>query len=91
MSLPPLASWPRRLLAWPIRAYRFFLSPWLGSACRLEPTCSRYALQALDTHGATRGSYLAARRVLRCHPWCNGGLDPVPGVFTTNHKQSLSS
>ena len=72
----PLVLWPRRLLAWPLRAYRFFLSPWLGSACRFEPTCSLYALDALDRHGATVGSYLAARRVLRCHPWCDGGLDP---------------
>ena len=70
--------WPRRVLAWPVRVYRYFLSPWLGSACRFEPSCSRYALDALDQHGAARGSYLAARRVLRCHPWCDGGLDPVP-------------
>jgi hypothetical protein len=70
--------WPRALLAWPIRAYRFFLSPWLGSACRFEPTCSRYALEALEHHGATVGSCLAVRRVLRCHPWCDGGYDPVP-------------
>ena len=75
---PALRLWPRRVLAWPVRAYRFLLSPWLGSACRFEPTCSRYALDALDQHGAARGSYLAARRVLRCHPWCDGGLDPVP-------------
>jgi uncharacterized protein len=73
-----LRLWPRRVLAWPVRAYRFLLSPWLGSACRFEPTCSRYALDALDQHGAARGSYLAVRRVLRCHPWCDGGLDPVP-------------
>jgi uncharacterized protein len=67
-----------RCLALPVRGYRFFLSPWLGSACRFEPTCSLYALQALERHGAARGSYLAAHRVLRCHPWCDGGLDPVP-------------
>lgn len=71
---------PRRLLALPVRAYRYFLSPWLGSACRFEPSCSRYALQALDQHGALAGSYLATRRLLRCHPWCEGGLDPVPAV-----------
>ena len=70
--------WPRRLLALPVRAYRFFLSPWLGSACRFEPTCSRYALDALEQNGAATGAYLATRRVLRCHPWCEGGLDPVP-------------
>jgi len=73
-----IEDWPRHLLAWPVRAYRFFLSPWLGSSCRFEPTCSRYALDALDRHGAVGGSYLAARRLLRCHPWCDGGLDPVP-------------
>lgn len=80
MTNAPLHRWPRLVLAWPVRAYRFFLSPWLGSACRFEPTCSGYALDALDLHGAAVGSYLAARRVLRCHPWCNGGLDPVPSV-----------
>jgi uncharacterized protein len=70
--------WPRRALALSVRAYRFFLSPWLGSACRFEPTCSRYALDALEQHGAAKGAYLATRRVLRCHPWCDGGWDPVP-------------
>lgn len=77
-ALPPHRLWPRRLLALPIRAYRYWLSPWLGSACRFEPTCSVYALEALERHGALAGSALAARRVLRCHPWCDGGLDPVP-------------
>jgi putative membrane protein insertion efficiency factor len=61
-----------------VKAYRVFLSPWLGSACRFEPTCSVYALQALQAHGAAAGSYLAAGRIARCHPWCAGGLDPVP-------------
>jgi putative membrane protein insertion efficiency factor len=91
-SLPELRLWPRRLLAAPVRAYRFFLSPWLGSACRFEPTCSRYTLDALAAHGAGAGAYLAARRVLRCHPWCAGGIDPVPshGPFQKPNK-SLSS
>ncbi len=61
-----------------VRAYRFFLSPWLGSACRFEPTCSRYALTALEQHGAAVGSYLTLSRLARCHPWCRGGHDPVP-------------
>ncbi len=61
-----------------VKAYRFFLSPWLRSACRFTPTCSQYALQALDRHGPAAGSYLAARRLLRCHPACAGGHDPVP-------------
>lgn len=63
-----------------VRAYRFFLSPWLGSSCRFEPTCSRYALEALERHGAATGSYLTLRRLARCHPWCDGGHDPVPGA-----------
>ncbi|WP_396267577.1 membrane protein insertion efficiency factor YidD [Ideonella sp.] len=71
-------DWPRRLVALPVRGYRFFLSPWLGSACRFEPTCSRYALQALEQHGALAGSYLMTARLLRCHPWCDGGRDDVP-------------
>ena len=61
-----------------VKGYRLFLSPWLGSACRFEPSCSTYALQALEQHGAAGGSYLTAGRLLRCHPWCQGGCDPVP-------------
>lgn len=61
-----------------IRGYRLLLSPWLGSACRFEPTCSAYALQALEQHGAWRGTALAGWRILRCHPGCAGGCDPVP-------------
>lgn len=77
MALTP-ALWPRRALMAAVRAYRLLLSPWLGNACRFEPTCSVYALQALEQHGAAGGSYLVARRLLRCHPWCDGGFDPVP-------------
>ncbi|SFE06003.1 hypothetical protein SAMN04489710_1138 [Paracidovorax konjaci] len=68
----------RTLLMALVRGYRFFLSPWLGSACRFEPTCSVYSLQALERHGAAAGSYLTLRRLARCHPWCDGGHDPVP-------------
>jgi putative membrane protein insertion efficiency factor len=68
----------QRLLMAALRAYRSLLSPWLGSACRFEPTCSLYALGAIQAHGAAAGSYLALRRVARCHPWCDGGHDPVP-------------
>jgi putative membrane protein insertion efficiency factor len=67
-----------RLLIWLIKAYRLFLSPWLGSSCRFEPTCSVYALQALQDYGAAKGGYLMLKRLGRCHPWCQGGLDPVP-------------
>ncbi|MDF3823463.1 membrane protein insertion efficiency factor YidD, partial [Leptospira sp. 96542] len=69
---------PARVLIALVRGYRYFLSPWLGSACRFEPTCSRYALEALETHGALAGSVLTVGRLLRCHPWCDGGHDPVP-------------
>jgi hypothetical protein len=61
-----------------VRGYRLLLSPWLGSACRFEPTCSAYALEALQRHGAAAGAYLTTARLLRCHPWCAGGHDPVP-------------
>lgn len=63
-----------------LRAYRFSISPLYGQVCRYHPTCSAYALEAVQTHGAVRGSWLAARRVLRCHPWAAGGVDHVPPV-----------
>ena len=71
----------REVLLALIKAYRLFLSPWLGSSCRFEPTCSLYALDALQQHGAAGGSYLTLHRILRCHPWCAGGHDPVPAVL----------
>ena len=70
--------WPRAVLIALVRGYRLLLSPWLGNACRFEPTCSRYAIVALERHGAAAGSYLAAARIVRCAPWCQGGCDPVP-------------
>jgi len=66
------------LLVLCVRAYQWTLRPFIGAHCRFEPTCSVYAIEALQTHGAGAGSVLAARRVLRCNPWCDGGLDPVP-------------
>ncbi len=68
----------RALLIGLVKGYRLLLSPWLGSACRFTPTCSAYALQALQSHGALVGSYFTATRLARCHPWCAGGLDEVP-------------
>lgn len=76
--LTMLVQLPQRLLVGLVLTYRYMLKPWLGQSCRFEPTCSAYALEALRGHGAMGGSYLATRRILRCHPWCNGGLDPVP-------------
>jgi len=69
---------PQRALMALVRAYRLLLSPWLGSSCRFEPTCSAYSLQALETHGATVGTYLTLKRLARCNPLCSGGHDPVP-------------
>lgn len=68
----------QRALIGVVKFYRLMLSPWLGSSCRFEPTCSAYALAALESHGAAMGAALSARRLLRCHPWCAGGCDPVP-------------
>jgi putative membrane protein insertion efficiency factor len=61
-----------------IRGYQYFFQPLLGSNCRFAPSCSEYAREALDRHGALKGSWLALRRVLRCHPYHPGGYDPVP-------------
>lgn len=69
---------PRHLLMLLVRGYRLVLSPWLGNACRFEPTCSIYALEALERHGALAGSALAIGRIARCQPFCAGGHDPVP-------------
>lgn len=67
-----------KVLLWMIRAYQIALSPYVGTQCRFHPTCSRYALQAIDRHGALKGAWLAVRRLSRCHPWSLGGHDPVP-------------
>lgn len=79
-----------RLLIGLVKGYRLFLSPALGSACRFEPTCSAYALQALQTHGAAQGSYLTLKRLGRCHPWCEGGFDPVPPPNTVSPRRLLT-
>lgn len=67
----------RALVAF-VRGYRWLLSPWWGGQCRFHPTCSLYAIEALERHGAARGSWLTLKRLLRCHPWGGGGFDPVP-------------
>jgi len=61
-----------------IKGYRYLISPMLPPTCRFHPTCSAYAIEALERHGLLRGSWLAIRRVGRCHPFCEGGVDPVP-------------
>ena len=68
----------RALIRFLIRAYQLTVSPLLGARCRFYPSCSHYALEAVERHGVWRGCWLAARRLARCHPLCHGGYDPVP-------------
>ena len=68
----------KRLLLALIAGYRLLLSPLLGPNCRFYPTCSAYAAEAIDTHGVLRGTWLAVKRISKCHPWHPGGVDPVP-------------
>ncbi len=78
-----------RFLAQPliglVKLYRLAISPWLGGNCRFQPTCSTYTIEALQTHGVFRGTWLAARRISRCHPWGGSGYDPVPGERKDEH------
>ncbi|MDR1355473.1 MAG: membrane protein insertion efficiency factor YidD [Propionibacteriaceae bacterium] len=67
-----------------VKVWRRLVSPLYGDVCRYYPTCSAYALDALQTHGALHGSVLAVRRICRCHPWTTGGFDPVPGSQLAN-------
>ena len=69
----------RKVLISLIRVYRYLLSPLLGPSCRYYPTCSQYAQEAIEMHGVLRGSWLSLKRVGSCHPWHEGGYDPVPG------------
>ena len=61
-----------------IKFYQFFISPWLGKNCRFYPTCSEYAYESISTYGKIKGLFFAFRRLLKCHPFANGGYDPVP-------------
>lgn len=65
-------------LIWLVRAYQLLVSPFLPPSCRFHPSCSHYAVEALERHGPIKGAWLAVRRILRCHPWHPGGHDPVP-------------
>lgn len=71
----------QRMLLALIRGYRFLLSPWIGNSCRYWPSCSQYAEEALLRYGTARGSWLALKRLGRCHPYARGGVDPVPDAF----------
>ncbi|WP_295444631.1 membrane protein insertion efficiency factor YidD [uncultured Thiodictyon sp.] len=67
-----------RILIWLVRLYQLVISPMIGPHCRFYPSCSQYAIEAIESHGLLKGVYLALRRLSRCHPWHPGGLDPVP-------------
>ncbi|GAA4816807.1 membrane protein insertion efficiency factor YidD [Nocardioides caeni] len=71
-----------------VRLYQLLISPLLGPSCRYYPSCSAYAVQALQTHGAIRGTWLAGRRLLRCHPWSPGGVDHVPPRRSRSERPS---
>jgi putative membrane protein insertion efficiency factor len=77
---------PALLLIGCVRGYQLLVSPTLGQTCRFYPSCSAYAVQALQRHGAVRGSWLTVRRLLRCHPWNPGGVDPVPEPRVRAHR-----
>ncbi|MEL7254006.1 MAG: membrane protein insertion efficiency factor YidD [Pseudomonadota bacterium] len=72
-----------RIFAWPVKAYRLIGSPWVGHNCRYQPTCSAYALEALEKHGAIKGGWMALKRIGRCNPWGGQGYDPVPEARST--------
>ncbi|NND67924.1 MAG: membrane protein insertion efficiency factor YidD [Halioglobus sp.] len=74
----------RHVLIFFLRVYKLCISPFLGNHCRFYPSCSEYAQEAIHTHGAVKGSYLAARRLSKCHPWHEGGEDPVPPCTHTH-------
>ena len=78
-------TWTLRVFARAlIKGYQWFISPVLPGSCRFYPTCSSYALEAIDVHGPVKGGWLAVKRIGRCHPWNDGGVDPVPGA--DDHK-----
>ena len=70
----------RQIIILPIRGYQLLISPLLGNNCRFYPTCSSYMLQAIEIHGVVKGIFLGTKRILRCHPYSDGGIDPVPGA-----------
>ena len=74
----------------PIRFYRIAISPMMAPHCRFYPSCSAYAEEAIRHHGAMKGMVLAVNRILRCHPWAEGGLDPVPEKFSFRHATPVT-
>jgi putative membrane protein insertion efficiency factor len=77
----------RFVLKYLIRGYQLAISPFLGPRCRFYPSCSHYAIEAIETHGSLRGVWLTIKRISRCHPWHEGGFDPVPACLNHSHDQ----
>lgn len=77
----------KRVLLKGVKGYQKYISPLTPPSCRYEPTCSNYAIEALEKHGAIKGSLMAAGRICRCHPFIKGGVDPVPDYFTLRRNQ----
>jgi putative membrane protein insertion efficiency factor len=77
-----------RFLQFLIRAYQVTISPYLGDHCRFTPSCSAYAMEAIQKHGSLRGGWLAIKRIGRCHPFCDGGYDPVPEGKENSHSSN---
>lgn len=84
-----VAGLPRAVLRILIRTYQLTLSPYIGRQCRFHPSCSNYALEAVEQHGAIKGGWLAAKRLGRCHPFHAGGFDPVPGVASASDTKEI--
>jgi uncharacterized protein len=72
-----------------VRGYRIFISPLFLPSCRFYPSCSQYGLEAIDTHGPLKGTWLTVKRISRCHPWSEGGYDPVPDISPTTPDETL--
>lgn len=76
----------KKILILFVRTYQLLLSPFVGQHCRFQPTCSRYMIEAIERFGAFKGTWLGLRRLSRCHPWHEGGLDPVPDLKKKTHN-----
>ncbi|WP_083921153.1 membrane protein insertion efficiency factor YidD [Hahella ganghwensis] len=79
---------PKKALLLIVQCYRYAISPMMGNHCRFYPSCSHYTFEAISRYGAIKGSYLGVRRLLRCHPWSTGGIDPVPECSHSRHRHS---